>query len=718
MTLPLPGDLPVPLRELGTPAERARDRARVARKWAYLVSKTSYIPLPPDEVERQFLELVDRLFAAAGSEPFDPEPAAAVGARLVELNLNGRQTLQCTLDVLGKALAAHRPQDRVITLLGSVAAGYAEAMRASIFEQQENLSRALYRAVRDAERRLRVSEQRFEEVFRSAESGIAVTDSDGDFARANQAFARILGCPEDGLSRLNLFEVLHSDDAPFLRELFADLRAGRTRRPTQRRRMVRKDGEVVEISLTVALLRDQDGQPDQYVALVQDITDFHLLQDRLHHQSLHDALTGLPNRQYFTSKLETVLRRADPETGCTLYHLDLDAFSMVTDGLGREVGDRLLTVAAARLESVLAGERAMVARLGGDEFAILVENSPTTPDVVTMVTRINEELGEPIYVGDRGIAVSASIGVVDRPPRDMAIGELLSAADMTLRRAKSAGPRQWELFDPQQNSADRERFALAVTMPGAWEIGEVDVVYQPLVTLATEQGAERVAGLEAQLRWDHPVLGMLDHDRCVDLAEETGLLLPVGEALIQSAAKQLAWWRQRLDDPLPLHVSLTPYQASDPDLVAAVRRGLADTGLGPESLWLGMPVWALRAKRGEAMDNLEVLADMGTHVVVTDFGGAPGDLACLADLPVHGVRLAPWVAERLQRPPADKDLAVRALRELVALARTRGTTVIAHGLRTREHAENAHRLGVDIGRGDFWYPPGSPDEVAAALGIE
>src|SRR5205823_5721852 len=251
------------------------------------------------------------------------------------------------------------------------------------------------------------------------------------------------------LAGLSLFDVVRPERTE-LSELYLDLRSGRTERLRQMGRLQLKDGGTSRVSLTASLMRSADGLPSQFVTVVEDATELTLLQDELLRQALHDVLTGLPNRQFFTTRLECVAHKANPVVGITLYHLDLDAFSLIVGGLGRRVGEHLLITVAERLRSIVEGERAIVARLESDEFAIVVENSAVTPDVASTVARINEELSEPVYIDGIGVAVSASIGVVHRPPADMGAAELLGAAEMTLRRAQRDGRRQWGLVDPDK----------------------------------------------------------------------------------------------------------------------------------------------------------------------------------------------------------------------------------------------------------------------------
>ncbi|MDQ3886742.1 MAG: diguanylate cyclase, partial [Actinomycetota bacterium] len=299
--------------------------------------------------------------------------------------------------------------------------------------------------------------------------------------------------------------------------------------------------------LAASVLHDAE-QASRYLAtIVEDITDLHLLEDRLNHQALHDVQTGLPNRQYFVSHLEKVHGLLEPPAVLTLLHLDLDGFSAINDGLGHHFGDRLLDVVARRLESVVAGQQAMVARLGNDEYAVLLKPGDPIPDIGALAETINNELAEPVYLDKIGIAATASIGVVQRQAGDTEPFELLRDASATLRRLRGRGKRQWAMFDPSIDAADRATLRLAAVMPGALETGELQVDYQPVVAL----NSGRWMGVEAVLSWQHPQLGLLSQQRCRQVMEQTGVVHAAGQWLLHTAAGVARSWHRRRGEGVP-----------------------------------------------------------------------------------------------------------------------------------------------------------------------
>ncbi|GAB3144269.1 diguanylate cyclase [Amycolatopsis stemonae] len=683
MTAPHPrGEVP---RKKPSAERAARRLGTLARKWGYLISTTAYLPHTPEEIERELSVLVGRLFEAVASDPPRLEDAAAAGGRLVELRCVGADSLRRSLEVLGKALL-REPElrrvddlaERVVLVLGALSSGYGEMLREDIQKRQEGLSRALLKVEQETRAKQVITRAQFEEVFAGSASGVALTELDGRVLRANAALAKTLNRTPAEIAALTLFDLVHPDEVEQLREAYRELVAGRLHRLRVGRRLVGSDGEPMWATFAASVIRDAVGTPRQLITIVDDDTEVSLLQRRLSHQALHDVLTGLPNRQFFGTRLENLLRDADASRGVTLFHLDLDGFSQITGGLGQELGDRVLRGVAAKLKTVFDGEKALVARLGGDEFGVLVQNAENTPDVVTLVRRITHELAEPEYVdGQRGVAVSASIGVVHRPPRDVAPDELLRASDLTLRRVQRAG-NQWGLFDRELDRRDRHDFGLAAAMAGAWETGEIEVGFRPLTSAADGS----VHGVEARMRWNHPAEGVLPHETCVRLAAETGLALPLGAWLLRTAAEHLA----AADVGLPLTVELTPHQASDPELVGEIRGVLEATGLAPDRLRPGFPAASLLADTGDAADNLKVLAEIGVVAEIHDFA----DVTCLTELAAGAVRVAASLAARREHP-----LVTGSLVALIEAAHAAGAEVGVAGVDSWEQAEWWRERGAD-----------------------
>lgn len=693
----------------GRPSDLSPRRALAAR-WAAALAATAYLPKSEAEVEQFLLGVVDSIVDELLAGVTGGTAASNAGAALVAAHAIGPDSLPCSVQMLGTGLPALLEEAgigdvpaTVVTVLGRFSAGYADALRRKTFEQQEAVKQAL-------ERVLRMAEAQSREVFTASAAGIAISELDGSVVRANRALAEILGRTDAELTGLNLHDLFQQDGHDQLRGAYRDVVTGRVPRFRLQRPVQRQDGDTAWVLLSVAALRDEHGTATHHVTIVEDITDLHLLQDRLNNQALHDVLTGLSNRQSFALKVETALGQLEPTATITLFQLDIDSFSLINDGLGFHVGDRLLQVVAQRLQAVFVPEHALVARIASDEFAVLVENSPTTPDAATLAALINDELSEPVYLDDLGLAMTVSIGVVRRQAGGITPAELLRQSDATLRRAKSNGKRQWAIFDEPLDARDRRRFTLAAGMPGALENGEFGLVYQPMAQLADR----RFVAVEALTCWEHPERGRLNHDEVMDLARYTGVVLPLGAWTLRTACADAARWLGKFGESAPLlSINLPTAQANDPDLVQVVHAALDSTGLPASRLQVGVPVRALLCEEGDAEDNLQVLADMGVRTSIHGFGGGHGGLVFLEDLPVHSVRIAGWLMQRLAERP--DSITARAVTELVSLVHTFGATVIVTGLQAEGCAGWWHEVGADIGCGEWFALPCPADGITEML---
>jgi diguanylate cyclase (GGDEF)-like protein len=472
--------------------------------------------------------------------------------------------------------------------------------------------------------------------------------------------------------------------------------------------LIDKDGEPAWAYLAISLLHDAEGQPTQQVTIVEDVTELHLLGERLAHQSLHDALTGLPNQQFFLSRLEGVLGRAGPAARISVYTIDVDRLVVINDAFGREVGDQVLCAVAGRLQAVVSGANAMVARLGSDEFAMLVEHSASTPGVADLAASMQGELAQPLSAQGDELAVSCCIGVAEHHGAGGDPIKLLRAAEAALHDAKSSGPGRWQLLDLQRDADQRLRCRLAVALPVAWSSGELGLLYQPLAQLTDG----KIIAVEALLRWDHPHSGPLCHHQCWELAARAGLEMALGQWLLRSACAQLSSWRQQLAEVMPsLHVDVTPPQFQHPELVTGVRCALEQAGVAAESVQIGVPVSVLDAKAGQAADNVRALAKMGVAVVLLGFNGV-GHLVHVEQLPIQAVEIAHQI---VQQAAHSSDLA-SPVADLLQRIRRCGATSIVRGIHSRDGADWWRCAGVDVGQGTFCASPGAGEQIMTLLG--
>jgi diguanylate cyclase (GGDEF)-like protein/PAS domain S-box-containing protein len=692
----------------------------LARAWAEVAIRTTYLPMSGEEIEQLLARLIHRLVAAITAPEADVQAAIEVAAELIAQRLTGPRSLGRSIEVLAAGLPRLAVLQHVaglpgalLTVLGALADGYAEALRQQTFDEQAQVNQALLKAKQDAERGMWTSEARFREIFSASAVGIVISDFDGTLIDANKAFADLVGHPTTQLVGVSLQELLHTEDDTALSDAYRKLTNGELRRFRRRRQLTDASGESTWIYLAGSVLHDADGAPTHHITIVEDFTELHLLQQELSDQTLHDMLTGLPNEHYFMSRLQEVLESADPSAMIMVCRVNLDCFSVINDGFGRSAGERLLRSVSRRLQTLVRWEKAMVARMGTDDFAILIEEGPQTPEPRLLATRINEELAEPIYIGDRGVAVSAGVGVVRRHVGGISPGELLRAADATLHQVKRSGRGQWGCYDGATDTADLDRYRRAAELPGAFEIGEVGLEFQPVRSLV--DGA--LVALQALLRWDRADGVVVGHAECLELAEQTALVRSLGSWMLRQACAELVPCSAAFDAAaLRLRVDLTPRLSQDPDLIAVLRDALSGTGLRPEQLRVGVPVVSLVGHCGDVgVDNVQVLAELGVGVVLLGAAAGPGYMAYLEDLPVAAVETAPQTISRIAARPGDDSVVARAVRQAIPLVHSTGATVIAAEVDTAAQAQWWRDAGADAARGAHFGHPVLPGELVTLL---
>jgi diguanylate cyclase (GGDEF)-like protein/PAS domain S-box-containing protein len=684
------------------------DVEELAQAWAAALDARSFVPMGVAEFEQFLCGLAGRVLDPGADEDCGRE----VGAALVRAHLTDSAALAVTLAVLDQRLP-NGP--RLSALRAGMASGFTRALREVTLAEQEVLAKAIIRAQAQIERAARQSEARFRAVFADAAIGVCISDEHGRIVQVNQAMADLLGYRQEEMHGMSVPELAHPTDPPGSWQLHDQMKRGEIEHVRMEKAYYRKDGAVVWADLAVSLIRDEASRPQFLVAMVADATDRHQLQERLRHQATHDPLTGLPNRTLFTDRLAEVIATAAAGDRIGVCYLDLDGFKRINDTLGHDIGDRLLTMVAERLGECAAERGHLAARMGGDEFVILVEHSAGPDQLTALAEAALGTLDRPVAVGRHRLRVSASVGVVERPAAGADPAEILKAADVTLYRAKAAGRGRWALFDPYAVAAEVARYELIAALPDALDRGEFSLVYQPIVALPDG----KLRGMEALVRWNHPRLGTLTPDRFIGLAEETGIIVPLGMQVLSQACREAATWGDRLPaSDVYVSVNLAAAQTHEESLAADVRQVLADTGLPASRLQLELTESALMSTSGAPLQALHSLADHGVRVAIDDFGTGYSSLAYLRTLPVHALKLPRQFIEGLGASAAGDDAVrvdERIVDALIRLAHAIDLTVTAEGVETRAQAERLAALRCDSAQGWHIAPPYPPEELARHL---
>jgi diguanylate cyclase len=430
---------------------------------------------------------------------------------------------------------------------------------------------------------------------------------------------------------------------------------------------------------------------------------------RVNEQLLREPLTGLPGRRVFEDRLAQSLARLDrhPSTVAVMF-LDLDRFKVINDSLGHAAGDRLLIAVAERLRRTLRRQDS-VARLGGDEFAILCQDVDGEPAMVAIARRLAEAVRRPLTIDGRDVETTASLGIALATDADTAPAELMRDADVAMYRAKEGGGDRCEVFDASMHAGVMERMETESALRLALGREELRLVYQPEVSLSTGT----IVAVEALLRWDHPEKGVIPPLEFIPLAEDTGLILPIGAWVIQEACRQAQRWRQQLPDrpPLTMRVNLSPRQLADPELVKVIGRALADTDTDPSQLDLELTESSIMGEIEWTIVSLNLLKELGLRLSVDDFGTGHSSLSHLKNFPIDTLKVDRSFVSNLGQTPIDSTI----VGSIVELAHALGLSVTAEGVEDQAQFEDLRDLGCDNAQGYHLARPQDPDAVTQLL---
>ncbi len=541
-------------------------------------------------------------------------------------------------------------------------------------------------------------------VFECTADGVVITDAERRIVAVNPAYSRITGyLAEEVMGRNPGVIKSGMHDRTFYRAMYDSLaQTGQWQGEIYNRR---KNGEVYPEWLTVSTVRNEQQTVTHYVGVFSDISAIKESQRKLDHLAHHDPLTGLPNRLLLLERVDhalTVARRH--EHAVAVMFLDLDRFKNINDSLGHPAGDDLLREVAARLTRQMR-EEDTVARLGGDEFVILLEDSPTVVDIGHVARKILSALEAPFSLNGREVYITASVGVAISPRDGDDARTMLKNADAAMYRAKELGRNTYQYYTADLTAAACERFELENSLRRAIDRREFELHYQIQVSARTGE----VTGVEALVRWHHPELGLIPPDRFIPLAEETGLILPLGRWILSAACLQAAAWRREGYPPIRMAVNLSGRQLADEGLPAAVRAAIEDSGIDPHLLELELTESALMANP-QAAHILQSLKAGGVELAIDDFGTGYSSLGRLQRFPIDRLKIDRSFVEHIVCNPDDQSIATA----IIAMAHSLEMEVVAEGIEDRAQLTTLVRHQCDEMQGYYFSRP-LPAEQAAAL---
>jgi diguanylate cyclase (GGDEF)-like protein/PAS domain S-box-containing protein len=546
------------------------------------------------------------------------------------------------------------------------------------------------------------AEARFRSAFENAPIGMGLALPDGHLVRVNRAYAAILGYSPEELVGRTIKEVTHPEDWEANGVQFAALVAGDIDRYHVEKRYVDVHGNEVWVTVSASCVRDDSGTPVYLIGQIEDITERREMRERLAHAAVHDQLTGLPNRVLFMDRLELALSRAQRDHGCVaLMFLDLDRFKLINDSLGHEMGDRLLERVAHRLATALRAVDTL-ARFGGDEFTVLCEVNDKA-EALEIADRLVQAMQQPLTLVDSELFVSVSVGVALSMDGTESGTELLRNADVAMYRAKEIGPSRTEVYRPDDDTGTIRRLRTSNELHRALERDELELYYQPMVDLHSET----MVGMEALVRWNHPARGLLLPGEFIGLAEDSGLIVPLGAWVLREACRQGAVWDRRRvaagQNPglLNISVNVSAQQLADPTFPGQVASALRESGLNPDKLWLEITESTLMDTGDASVAALSALRALGAHLEIDDFGTGYSSLSYLKRLPVDALKVDQSFVDELDCDADD----VAIVRAIVGLGDSLGMAIVAEGVERRGQASALMELGCSIAQGYlFGYP--------------
>lgn len=557
-----------------------------------------------------------------------------------------------------------------------------------------------------AEEAVRKSEEQFRLTFESAPIGMAITTLDGRFKKVNQSLCEALKYTEAELLQLSFADISHPDDIDLHLSLEKKLAKEKDSAFQIEQRYIAKNGRPVDTLLKVVMVRDSNGKPLHFNNQIVDITERKKMERQLLYDALHDSLTGLPNRALFMDRLEQELKRTKSQSTYlfAVLFLDLDRFKVVNDSMGHLVGDKLLVEIARRLENCVRPTDT-VARLGGDEFTILLENIADVEIATKVAEKIYKSLTVPFSLENYELFTTASIGIALSSHGYEKPEDILRDADLTMYSAKERGKARYEVFDRSMHTRAIQRLHLENDLRRGIEREEFTVYYQPITSLSTG----KISGFEALARWNHPKRGFISPGEFIPIAEETGLIIPLGNWLMEEACQQLRTWQIKYPEytPITISVNLSGKQLRESNLIEYIDRILAKTQLPSNTLKLEITESILMENLDAATQTLIELRKRKIKLSIDDFGTGYSSLSYLHRFPVDTLKIDRSFINEIKSGQENSAI----VKAIVTLAHMMNMDVVAEGIENTAQLDQLKLLNCEHGQGYYFSRPLSREEA-------
>ena len=547
----------------------------------------------------------------------------------------------------------------------------------------------------------------FDSVFHYSLAGIGILTLDGRFVKANQALCHIFGYSADSLLEMNFFYLIHPDDFTGLQNQIQQLIDNQMKIYQSEHLCSRKDKESIWVNTTISMVNNRSGKPLYFVVQVQNITLQKKAEERLRHMAYHDPLTGLANRNKLEQFLNQILAQSRRhQESFALMFIDLDRFKNINDTIGHEAGDLLLQIIADRLKGAIRNTD-LVARLGGDEFVIVVTDVHKSESVAVIAHKMLESVMQAIVVKGQEVYITTSIGISLYPFDGQNMQTLMKNADLALYRAKEHGKNNYQFYTMEMTSNAQKRVSLQNALAHALMKDEFILHYQPKMELKSR----KIAGIEALLRWKNKEFGLVTPGEIIELAEETGLIIPVSEWILRTACKDLKRWHQLGFTSLTVAVNCSVRQFRQTNLTSEVMRILAETGVSPASLELEVTEKVVMQDPDNIIRSLYAMKDLGVQIAIDDFGTGYWSLNNLRRVSVDKIKIDKTFIKQVMVDDSTADI----VSAIIAMVSKLGIKSVAEGVETREQYEFLTREGCTEIQGYYLTQPLSGESMSLFL---
>jgi len=533
-------------------------------------------------------------------------------------------------------------------------------------------------------------------IVQCSESAILATDLAGAITTWNAGAEKLLGYTAAQACALQIGELFSS--AAAAREILSQIRHGESSRPDEAV-FARCDGSVVPVLLSVSPIRKPNGEPSGSAIIARDISARKEAEKEMAHRALHDHLTGLPNRLLLASRLAESIACSGPARGTAVIYVDLDGFKFVNDTLGHETGDFLLQQVAQRLSTCIRrGD--LLARMGGDEFMVVVNGVESDQTSVSVAGRLQAALRDPFFVAHHELVITASMGIAIYPRDGADVSTLRRNADAAMYEAKQAGKDRVHFYTPALGASFQARLELETDLRRALDHGDLRLHYQPIFSALDN----RQTAYEALARWPHPHLGFVPPSQFIPVAEETGLIIRLGEWVLREACRECRWWQDHGQPLIRVAVNVSPLQFARADFVATVLGVLSDSDLAGSRLELELTESIVMRDIDSAIQKMSELRSHGIRISVDDFGTGYSSLGYLHRLPIDALKIDRCFVAQIGEIAS----AVPLIQGMISLAHSIGQHVVVEGVETAAQLDILRKLGCDEVQG---YLLGRPAEL-------